>query len=147
MTKRRATDILDPVTAAGHIVAHLAAAREGGDRTSIPSEFRDVDEKIVRLWPVWVVRAAILRSRGAWWLWCEPRKGSRARGGQIVIDLPKGRYMADVMDTRAHAWFSRESAAGAPLVLGLPSSDRPVLVRIRRTAAASQPVREEGEQP
>lgn len=51
--------------------------------------------------------------------------------GQFVMDVPAGRYLVDVLDASAHAWFSRESAGGAPLVAGLPATGRPVLVRIR----------------
>jgi hypothetical protein len=131
----RATRPIDAATAAGHLVVHLAAAREAGDRTAIPRAFRDVGIDSVRLWPAWVVRAAVLKSRTAWWLWCEPRKGARG-GGQFVMDVPNGRYLVDVMDTRTHAWFSRESAAGGPLVAGLPATGRPVIARIRRVAEA-----------
>lgn len=127
---------LDAARAVELVVTELAAARAIGDRTSIPSVFTEADLGAVRLMPPWVVRAALLKSRGAWWLWCEPRRGSRG-GGQLVVNVPDGRYLVDILDTRTHAWFSRESAAGAPLVAGLPASVRPVLVRIRRAAPST----------
>jgi hypothetical protein len=120
----------------------IAAARSTGDRTSIPSVFTEADLSLVRLMPAWVARAALLKSRGAWWLWCEPRKGARAGGGQFVMDVPAGRYMIDILDTGVHAWFSRESAAAAPLVAGLPATGRPVLVRVRRVSASTARPRE-----
>jgi hypothetical protein len=78
-----------------------------------------------------VARAALLKSARAWWLWCEPRRG-RAKDGQCVLDLPAGRYIVESLDTRSHIWVSCESAAGAPLVIGLAFTGRPVLVSIRR---------------
>jgi hypothetical protein len=119
-----------------HVVMALAVARAAGDPAAIPSPFKEGDSAVVRQWPPWVARAGVLRSRGTWWLWCEPRKGSRPGMSQFVMDLPAGRYMIDVMDTRTHGWFSRESAAGGPLVVGLPAAGRPVLVRIRRVASS-----------
>jgi hypothetical protein len=135
--RRLATRSIDPVRAAAHLVTHLAAARETGDPTTIPRSFVEADPAVVRQWPDWVGRAAALRSRGAWWLWCEPRKGARSGAGQVVMDVPAGRYVVDLMDTRVHAWFSRESAAGLPLVAGLPATGQPVLARIRRVSRSS----------
>jgi hypothetical protein len=139
---RRATDPLDAVTAAGHVVAHLAAARETGDRVAIPRSFRDVGIEIVRRWPPWVARAAVLKSRSTWWLWCEPRRGPRG-AGQFVMDVPDGRYFVDVMDTRTHAWCSRESAAGGPLVAGLPATGGALIARVTRVAEPGR-TREDG---
>jgi hypothetical protein len=118
------------------VVMALAAARAAGDPAVIPGTFKEGDPAVVRRWPPWVARAGVLRSRGAWWLWCKPRKGTRPGIGQFVMDLPAGRYMIDVMDTRTHGWFSRESAVGGPLVAGLPPAGCPVLVRIRRVASS-----------
>lgn len=114
----------------------MAAARAAGNPAAIPGTFRAGDPAAVRRWPPWVARAGVLRSRGTWWIWCEPRKGTRQGTGQFVMDLPAGRYMIDVMDTRTCEWFSRESAAGGPLVAGLSPAGCPVLVRIRRVASA-----------
>ena len=136
---RKGTHPVEAITAAGHLVAHLAAAREIGDPGTIPRAFREVDFDTVRLWPAWVVRAAVLKSRGTWWLWCEPRARTRPGAGQIVINLPAGRYLLDVMDARTHAWFSRESAAGPLLVAGLASRGGPVIARIRRVTASQLP--------
>lgn len=112
----------------------LAAARVAGDAVAIPGSLAEADPAVVRQWPAWVGRAAVLRSRGAWWLWCEPRRGVRPGAGQFVMDVPAGRYRVDILDTSSHAWFSRESAAGLPLVAGLPATGHPVLVRIRRVS-------------
>lgn len=133
---------LDAGKALEHIVLHLASARLRDRRTTIPSRFTEGDPLRIRLLPPWVARAALLKSRGAWWLWCEPRKGARAQGGQVVVDVPTGRYMVDVLDTGAHAWFSRESAAAPPLVVGLPGTGRAVLARIRRVSATADRPRE-----
>ena len=130
---RAALRVIDPVTAAGRVVAHLAAAREVGQSCAIPRTLREADPGVVRRWPTWVAGAAVLRSGATWWLWCEPRRGARG-ADQFVLDVPEGRYLVDVMDTRTHAWFSRESAAGAPLVAGLPATGAALVVRIARVA-------------
>lgn len=124
---------IDPVTAAARIVTHLAAAREAGQSCVIPRALRETDLGLVRRWPAWVARAAVLRSRATWWLWCEPRKGARG-AGQAVLDIPGGRYLVDLLDTRTDAWVSRESAAGGPLVAGLPATGGALVVRVARVA-------------
>lgn len=123
---------LDAGKAIEHIVLALAEARRRGDATTMPRVFTEASLDRVRHMPPWVMRAALLRSRGAWWLWCEPRRRGRTDGGQLVMDVPAGRYMVDVLDTRVHAWVSRESAAAAPLVVGLPVTNAAALVKIRR---------------
>jgi hypothetical protein len=133
---------IDPGKAVAHIVSALAAVRAKGDRTTLPSLFTETDQACVRRVPPWVARVAILKSRATWWLWCEPRADSRGGGGQVVLDVPPGRYLVDTLDTRAGAWFSRESAAAAPLVAGLASSGHAILVKIRRVSATAPRPRE-----
>lgn len=119
------------------IATALGAARDADASVRIPATFTSVDPAAIRLVPAWVARAALLKSARAWWLWCEPRRG-RARDGQCVIDLPAGRYIVESLDTRSHTWVSCESAAGAPLVVGVPFTGRPVLVFIRRVSRTAQ---------
>jgi len=128
---------LDPARALERIVMHLAAARDRDGRTVIPGRFTEGDTNAIRLLPPWVSRAGLLRSRSTWWLWCDPRRGAPANVGQFVIEVPPGRYMVDILDTRHDAWFSRESAAASPLVAGLPATGHALLVRIRRISAAT----------
>ena len=132
---------LDAGKALERIVTALAATPAGtGSRVSIPAVFTEADTAAIRLLPPWVVRAALFKSRGTWWLYCEPRAGARAGTGQFVLNVPPGRYMIDLLDTRAPAWYSRESAAAPPIVAGLPGTGAPVLARIRRVASsASRP--------
>jgi hypothetical protein len=139
---RMALQFIDPGKAVAPIVAALAAARARGDRTTIPSVFTETSQACVRRLPPWVARVAVLKSRATWWLWCEPRTGTRGGGGQMVLDVPPGRYLVDTLDTRACAWFSRESAAAAPLVAGLASSGHTVVVRVRRVSATTTTPRE-----
>lgn len=133
---------IDPGKAVEHVVLHLAAARRTGDPTPIPRALTEADPALVKTWPDWVGRAAVIKSRGTWWLWCEPRRGARVGASQFAMAVPAGRYLVDIMDTRVHAWFSRESAAGAPLVAGLPSTGYPVLVRVARVSASAGRPRE-----
>ena len=132
---------LTPAAADGRVAVALAAARELDASVRIPPAFTAADSSLVRALPPWVSRTALLRSARAWWLWCEPRKG-RARDGQCVIDVPTGRYLVETLDTRSHTWVSCESAAGGPLVMGLPFTGRPVLACIRRIAPAAAVPRE-----
>jgi hypothetical protein len=133
---RRSFHKLDAARALEHIVMQLAAARTTGRRVRIPSVFTEADVDAVRVMPTWVARVGVLRSRGAWWLWCEPRKGARPSGGQFAIDLPAGRYMVDILDTRSREWCSRESASASPLVAGLPTTGGAALVKLRRVSSA-----------
>lgn len=132
---------LAPAAAVGRVALALAAAREVDASVRIPRTFTAADPSIVRTLPPWVFRTALLKSPKSWWLWCEPRKG-RARDGQCVLGLPAGRYLAETLDTRSHTWVSCESAAGGPLVMGLPFTGRPVLACIRRVTAAAAVPRE-----
>jgi len=139
--KRASFRRMTPDAAVGRIVVALAAASAVDGSVRIPAKFTSADQAAVRQAPSWVFRAALLKSARAWWLWCEPRRG-RARDGQCVLDLPAGRYMVEALDTRSHTWVSCESAAGAPLVVGLPFTGRPVLVCIRRVTTTTQIPRE-----
>ena len=123
--------------AVGRIAVALAAARMLDASVRIPARFTPADTALLLQAPAWVARAALLKSARAWWLWCEPRRG-RARDGQCVLDLPAGRYIVESLDTRSHTWVSCESAAGAPLVVGLVFTGRPVIVSIRRVTRAAQ---------
>lgn len=134
---RRSFHTLDAALALERIVMQLAAARTFGRRVRLPGVFTEADVDAVRLMPTWVARVGVLRSRGAWWLWCEPSKGSRAAGGQFVVDVPAGRYMVDTLDTRTRTWCSRESAVASPLVAGLPATGGAVLVKLRRVSSVT----------
>jgi len=132
---------LGPDAAVRHVAVALAAAREADRTVRIPASFSSVEPRLIRQVPPWVARAGIVKSSRAWWLWCEPRRG-RARDGQCVLELPDGRYMVEMLDTRTSTWVSCEAAAGSPLVIGLPHTGRPVLACIRRVAPATQVPRE-----
>ena len=122
---------LAPDLAVGRIAVALGAAAAVDRSVRIPSTFKAADAGLVQQVPAWVARAALMKSARAWWLWCEPRR-VRARDGQCVLGLPDGRYMVETLDTRSYTWVSCESAAGSPLVIGLPYTGRPVLACIRR---------------
>lgn len=132
---------LTPDAAAGRVAVALAAARALDPSVRIPAAFTWEDQSLIRRAPAWVARAALLKSARAWWLWCEPRR-ARASDGQCVLDLPAGRYMVETLDTRSRTWVSCESAAGAPLVIGVPFTGRPVLSCVRRVSREAQVPRE-----
>lgn len=139
--KRASFRRMTAASAVGRIAVALAAARESDKSIRIPMKFTSADQALLRQTPAWVARAALVKSARAWWLWCEPRRG-RARDGQCVLDLPPGRYIVESLDTRSHTWVSCESAAAAPLVIGVPFTGRPVLVCLRRVSRTVQVPRE-----
>jgi len=50
---------------------------------------------------------------------------------QEVLDLPAGRYLVETFDATTGQRLAIESALGAPLVIGLPSTGGPVMLRVR----------------
>lgn len=93
----------------------------------------DVETGAVRHLPDWVTSCRLRTERRATWIYIEPRlPAADEESGQLVIDLPAGRYMIEIMDLETEQWISRESAAGGPLVAGLPCTGHALLVRIAR---------------
>jgi hypothetical protein len=89
-------------------------------------------DTLVRSLPRWVKRFGLLAGAGRYCLWCEPRSATdETFPGQMILDLPRGRYLVDCLDTRTSKWVSRESAEGGPLVAGLPYIGNPILTWIR----------------
>ena len=87
---------------------------------------------LVRRLPAWVKRFGLLSGPAGFCLWCEPRhEPEQIFPSQMILNLPRGRYMIDVLDTGSAAWVSRESAEGGPLVAGLPYTGSPVVAWIR----------------
>lgn len=95
-------------------------------------------DSLVRSLPPWVKRFGLLAGAGQYFLWCEPRSSpGQTFPGQLVLDIPSGRYLVDCLDTTARTWVSRESAEGGPLVAGLPYIGNPLLIYIRPCLAAT----------
>lgn len=89
-------------------------------------------DALVRSLPPWVGRFGLLAGAGGYCLWCEPRPApGNTFPGQMVLDLPGGRYLVDVLDASASTWVSRESGEGGPLVAGLPYTGNALLAWIR----------------
>ena len=87
---------------------------------------------LIRSLPAWVGRFGLLAGPKEFGLWCEPLPVSgETFPSQLVIDVPPGRYMIEILDAETSTWVSRESAEGGPLVAGLPCTGNPVLVWIR----------------
>jgi hypothetical protein len=76
------------------------------------------------------------------WVWLERSApagdGATGSAGQIVLKLPAGRYLVDTLDVIRGAWIARESAAGYPLVAGIPAAGDRLLLRVRRISAEQQ---------
>jgi len=89
----------------------------------------------IRRLPQWVTRAGVVQAPDTWWLYVERRRRRAAEAfdpGQVVLDLPAGRYSVETLDVDACEWLGLESAAGGPLVAGLACPARAALLRIRR---------------
>ena len=81
--------------------------------------------------PDWIKQCRVGHKGQAIWLDLEPAAPiEESLPGQMVIDLPPGRYMVEILDTVSGEWISRESAAGGPLVVGLPYTGNALAVRI-----------------
>ena len=113
-----------------YVRAALAAA--GTPFPFDPSSLAPSEEGLVRTLPSWIGRFAVLRSSDALVLWCEPRRGGeKTFPSQIILDVSPGRYFVDALDAASGRWIFRESAAGGPLVAGLPFAGGPILLLVR----------------
>jgi hypothetical protein len=93
--------------------------------------------ELIKSLPGWIGRFGWLESRGSLVLWCEPRPDAgEAFPSQIILDLSPGRYFVEILDVASGQWISRESAAGGPLVAGLPRLEGPALVLVRPVLAS-----------
>jgi hypothetical protein len=89
-------------------------------------------DSLVKSLPAWVKRFGFLAGTGHYCLWCNPLPSPKDTfPSQIILDIPRGRYLVDTLDAITLIWVSRESAEGGPLVVGLPFTGHAVLVLIR----------------
>ncbi len=118
--------------------SRIQAAIEKAGRTSpLPSSLEPGGWKrgragLIRSLPAWVGRFGFLTGPNEFGLWCEPLPApEEIFPSQLIVDVPPGRYMIEILDAVTSHWVSRESAEGGPLVAGLPCTGNPVLVWIR----------------
>jgi hypothetical protein len=91
-------------------------------------------EQTIRHLPPWVGACRLLVEQETTWIYVQPRTPDAGpQPGQLVLDLPAARYLVEILDSASGTWISRESAAGNPLVAGLPFSKNPQLIRITRS--------------
>ena len=90
---------------------------------------------IVKKIPSWVSRFSCLADGARAWLYCEPDPAvEHGDPGQVMLDVPPGRYFIDTFDTVSRACIARESAQAPPLVIGLTHTGAPILLWIRPAA-------------
>jgi hypothetical protein len=119
------------VVMATEVILHIIGALQDiGLRQ--PSARAAREESAVGRIPGWVREIGVLSENGCYWIACNPAidTGSPAEG-QISLTVPNGRYLVDGFDPARQACVSRESAAGSPLVVGLPFTGNLVLLWIR----------------
>jgi hypothetical protein len=117
--------MLDVETVRPLISAHCADA-VGIDLTA-PSSVE------VKHLPDWIEQFGIVAGGGVLWLWIRPVARSEPpswTARQLVLDVAPGRYVIETLETATREWVARESAAAAPLVIGLRWSQGPLIVRI-----------------
>jgi len=91
----------------------------------------------IRFLPGWVERCRMLIEEDGTWLLVEPgTQVEKPIPEQFVIDLPAERYMVEIFDVANRKWISRESAAGGPLVAGLPYTGNTLAIRIRESRSS-----------
>jgi len=92
--------------------------------------------------PAWVARVVVLSDDDdGCWMWCDAAPSVPGYSGQMVLDRPAGRYLVDVFDPGDGTCLSRESAAGGPLVAGLPRVASEVLVHVSRVEGVGEALR------
>jgi len=117
----------------------LDGIRSKGIEIAYPSVRARSEPSRVRVMPSWIQRFGLLAEETSIWIWCEPQADAAVSfPSQIVIDLPAGRYLIDVLDASTHACISRESAAAKPLVAGLPFTGSPIVLWIRRIGTGKE---------
>jgi hypothetical protein len=91
----------------------------------------------IRYLPEWVECCRMLIAEDGTWLLVEAgTQVEKHMPGQFVIDLPAARYMVEIFDIASRKWISRESAAGGPLVAGLPCTGNTLAIRIRESRSS-----------
>jgi len=122
----------------GETRSRIRAAMERAGRTApLPASLEPGGWKrgragLIRSLPAWVGRFGFLTGLNEFGLWCEPLPApGETFPSQLVIDVPPGRCMIEILDAETSTWVSRESAEGGPLVAGFPCTGNPVFVWIR----------------
>jgi hypothetical protein len=111
----------------------LDGQQSTGFEIAYPSARARSDPALVPVMPPWVLRFGLLIEETNVWIWCEPQAdATESFPSQIVIGLPAGRYLIDVLDALTSVCISRESAVAKPLVAGLPFTGSPIVLWIRR---------------
>ena len=104
-----------------------------------PKTAKAAHSDMIRSLPGWVGHCRMRIRGNVIWLHIEPsaaiKRMKKKENGQIVVALPAQRYMVEIRDIASGAWISRESAAGGPLVAGLPCTGSALDVRISPVGA------------
>lgn len=94
----------------------------------------------VRHLPVWVREYGVAASPDALWIWLAGDPvSSDGPGpmGQVVLDMPHGRYVVDALEPTTGLCYSRETTAASPLVLGVSRGSGSVAIRIEALQPSS----------
>jgi hypothetical protein len=120
------------------ILGAIGSLQAAGVPLPGPSECATSGNGLVGKRPEWMNRFGLLREEGNAWFYCAPNPNAEPGcSGQLLLQFPPGRYLVDTFDVHLKCAMARESAAGDPLVIGLPFSKNPLLLWIRRLPDAN----------
>ena len=106
------------------VLEQLEEMKKKGAMPCAPSASAEWSPELVQYLPAWVRRFGLLTEGANTWLYCEPNPlAADVFPSQAIIKMPPGRYMIDALDVRGCSCVSRESAAGAPLIVDLRSPE------------------------
>ena len=123
---------MDPEDVAARVAQMVGFLQSGGVSLPAPPASAAPANAPAGALPPWVARFGLLVDGRQAWFYCEPHPGTGSGPpGQVLLDVPPGRYLVDTFVAGLPSAVARESAAGKPLVVGLGFAAKPTLLWIR----------------
>jgi len=115
--------------------AHAALLLAGSPPDWEPQDARQAPPSLVSHWPAWVAKAGTLLCHNGCVLWCEPQRDPRETfPSQLILTMPEGRYVIEVLDVARREWLVRQTVSGRTLVTGLPYTAGDLVIQVRPAA-------------
>jgi hypothetical protein len=93
--------------------------------------WRQLPSAVICSLPEWAAEAGLAEGLTGYWLWIGPGESHEEPAGQVMLQIPEGRYLVEVIDISTGQVIARELAFGPPLVVGAPWRPTPVGLHIR----------------